>query len=575
MTSPTSCYNAGLLRANLKRNRYLMLLQTIALFLASSLSIILFHAQQSAEKLQNNSAAFNALIRDFAGFNRFSLLFMIFFPVLISSFGQSYLFKRKATAFYHSLPYTRTQIYITNYLTGFISFIMPLIIIFGFNTIIFFSMGFSHYISYLILIKGLMFSVLFYSILFSVTMFAASLSGNVVAQLTMVLFVFGIVPAFKGIFQLCLTTWFDKIPLQNFESIPYAFPMLYLTKISFPHSSIMIGEILYCIGYALVFAILGGVCYHFRKSEDCDKFYVYTWVKRIFKYSLTFLVSLLLGIVLQQMVFDHHIFYMVIGFVIGGFMTFIITQSVFEKSFKAMFANMNAFIPFCIITCLLTLFVSADFFHVNDYMPKLKNIESIGIEFYDNRTEYGITNNIGVDPNKELILTDKKNVNLLYNAIQKGSEKEINETVVSPTISYQTNTIFGRVKRLVYLKRDLFNKTIAAIYDSKEYKDQYATMDFLKKDRQIISVILEKYASDSRTIYARDDNLMNRKSQILVLLKTLQSDMKTHTYQEISASQPYATIYVDRQNNGFDSNNEEYVIYNCYENTISYLKAHY
>jgi len=580
MTSLTSFFNARLLSANLKRNRYLMLLQTISLFLASSLTIILANAQHPIGKAMDANVEFSAFVRAFGGLNSALILIMVIFSVMIPSFSQSYLYKKRSIDFYHSLPYTRTELYVTNFLTGLISFVVPLILIFGFNTIIYFSMGFSHYIDYTVLAKGLLFSILFYSILYSVTMFAASLSGNIIAELTMVMFVFGIIPAFKGILQLCLTTWFDKIALQNFNSIPYFFPMLFLSKISFPQSSILIGEILYCIGYALVFAALGSICYRFRKSEDCNRFYVFTWVKRIFKYSLTFLVSLLLGIVFQQMVSNHHILFMVAGFVIGGFLTFITIQSVFEKSFKAMFANMNAFIPFCIITCVLMLFISADVFHVNDYIPKLKNVESIGMEFNGSHSTYlenGVSTDVGIDVNKEVVLADEQNVQLLYEMIQKGSENVANgsESYASPVISYQTNTILGHVRRTVTLKKDLLDKTIAKIFDSKEYKDQYATMDFLKRDRQIISVDIEIAASDYHNIYTRDSSSAIKKPQMLAFLNTLESDMKTHTYEQMSSSKPYGKVYVTRQSKGLESKTETFIIYNCYADTIAYSKANY
>lgn len=557
MTFPTSFYNIRLIHASLKRNRHVMIVETIALFLASSLIIILQHAQQGKEAFLSSEN----YVRSFQGLNIFSIILLCIFPIIIACFEQSYLYQKRSIAFYHSQPFTRTQLYISHYISGFLTFFIPLVLIFLCNSIIYFVLGFHGKILYASLVQGLFISLLFYTILYSVSVFSATLSGNVIAQIFMIIFTFSIIPAMEGMMQFCITCWYDKIPFQEFRSLLYAFPMLYLSKILSPYSSFFLADIFYCVGYALLFAIAGAFCYRARKSEDCHKFYVFIWVKRMVKYCVSFLSAVLLGVIFQQIAYNHHILFMVLGFVIGGFLAFVIIQSIYEKSFRSMFANMRAFIPFCLISCMIMLFISADTFHLNNYIPERQKINAIGLSLSD---EYN---------NHEVIFSDEKNIDTLYRIAQKGRDLSSNNSYQEVIFNYNTNSLLGHIKRIGYLDKKSFNQMVASIYDSKEYKTQYADIPALRNIKKLVNVSLEK--SEYNTIYDAKESTDITKEQTIQLLKLLQQDIIKHSYADIKSSYPFANISITTHGYGLDTKDSSYVVYSCYEDTISYIRSHY
>ncbi len=557
MTFRASFYNAKLIRANLKHNRHIMIVETIAMFLASSLIIILLHAQRGGK-------VYTLPIRyifSFQGLNVFSIILMAIFPVTIACFGQSYLYQKRSVSFYHSMPYTRTQLYISNYLSGFFTYVIPLTIIFLCNTVIYFALGMGQEFSYIILVQGLFISILFYSILYSVAVFSAILSGNIIAQIFMIIFVFCIVPSTEGIVQFCIACWYDKIPFQEFRTLVPSFPMLYLKTI-LSSRTFFLSDILYCVGYALAFAVAGALCYRLRKSEDCNKFYVFVPIKCIVKYCVSFLAAVLLGVVFQQMAYNHHILFMVLGFVIGGYLSYAIIQSIYEKSFRSMFSNMKSFVPFCVVTCLIMLCISADLFHLNDYIPNQQSITAIGLSRNDESSS------------GEIVFHDKKNMNKLYRLAQKTRNVSPDDAYDDVVFHYHTNTIFGKIKRISYMDKTVFDEMMESVYDSKEYKTQYANIAGLTPSmKKIVEVDLAK--TEYLKIFNAKESTNITREQTYQLLIILQKDIQNHTYADIKNSYPYISVSITSHSHGLDNKQITFVVYSCYNNTISYIRSHY
>ena len=581
MTSPISFFSPKLFRAGVKRNHYIMLLYTIVLFLVSPLVIILSNAQHpfrdAMQGASANSYILNNYMSLFGGYHILHIMVFCVFAVIISCYMNSYLYHTRSVNLFHSLPYRRSQLYVTNYLAGIMTFIVPNLLILLVNTILFFANGFSHHISYLILIKGFFSSLLFFALLYSVAVFAATLSGNIVAQLGMILFVFFIVPAIEGMFRLCVDSWYPKIVMtQAVFSFEYSFPIQWLGGVS-SNEGLGLFKVLYSLGYTLLFAILGGVAYHFRKSEDCNKFYVFKWAKRIVKYMLTFLAALLSALLFSQIV-PHSIFFLLLGTGIGAFLAFIVIQSVFEKSFKGMFANMKAFIPFLLVTMIFMVVVSQDLAGINNYIPKRDSVEQIAIELPQLSVDGGYEN-------KSYIFREKENVDRLYQLLEEKHDVydsyNQNIDIERVKVSYGKGSGDPQIKRIYYMDKSWLLEYIKQVYDTPEYRQQYTKMEFLTDFDRVSDITLQKNYSSS--IYYSDNQNTKAKQMAIELMQILQKDMQETTWDDLSAAYPYASIQIIEKTEPAkrrpfeyrDTQVETYLIYSCYQNTIQYLKQNY
>ncbi len=581
MTSPISFFSPKLFRAGLKRNHYIMLLYTIVLFLVSPLVIILSNAQHPFQEAVKTAADNGYIISNysslFGGYHFLSVLVFCGFAVIISCYMNNYLYQSRAVNLYHSLPYRRSQLYTTNYLAGIMTFLVPNIVILLINTILFFACGFWHYISYWVLVKGFFCSLLYFALLYSVSVFAATLSGNIVAQLGMILFVFFIVPAIEVMFRFCMDAWYPKIVMtQKIYSFEYSFPIQWLGDVS-SEKGLGLFKVLYSIGYTIVFAVLGAIAYHFRKSEDCNKFYVFKWAKRIVKYMLTFLAALLSALLFSQIV-PHSIFFLLLGTGIGAFLAFIVIQSVFEKSFKGMFANMKAFIPFLLITMIFIVVLSQDLIGANNYIPKRESIERITIELPQPSADSGYMQ-------KSYTFQEKENVDRLYQLLEEkrnvyeGYDQEAE--IMRILVSYGKKDDDPRVKRIYYMDVNWLRDFVEQVYDTPEYQDQYTKMEFLNEFELVSDINLIKNYSSS--IYYADSQNAKAKQAALELMQILQQDIQNADFEEISNSYPYASVEVGIQQKSSQtplfynrsSMTERYIVYSCYENTLQYLKENY
>lgn len=581
MTFPISFFSPNLFRAGLKRNHYITLLYTIVLFLVSPLVIILSNAQHPFREAivgaTENSYILNNYMSLFGGYHILSIMVFCVFAVVISCYMNSYLYQTRSVNLYHSLPYRRSQLYVTNYLSGIMTYLIPNILILLINTILFFAYGFWEHMSYLVLIKGFFSSLLFFTLLYSVSVFAATLSGNIVAQLGMILFVFFIVPAIEAMFRLCVVSWYPKIVMtQTVYSFEYSFPIQWLGEVS-GKEGLGLFKVLYSIGYTLLFAVLGGIAYHYRKSEDCNKFYVYKWTKRLIKYMLTFLAALLSALLFSQIV-PHSIFFLLVGTGIGAFLAFVVIQSVFEKSFKGMFANMKAFIPFLLVTMIFMVVVSQDLVKVNDYIPKRESIKQITVQLPPPSGESDYEK-------KSYVFRDNDNVDRLYQLLAEKrdiydgytSEVDIERVLVS----YGHESGESRIKRIYYLDIDWLQHYIEQVYDTQEYQKQYTNMEFLNGFDKVSDITLQKNYSSS--IYYSGSQSAKTKQMAIELMRILQKDMQEASWNDLSAAYPYASIQITEKSEETRKRpfqysagqSENYLIYSCYKNTIQYLKENY
>ncbi len=542
MTSLKSFFNTKLFWENLKQQKYLMILHTILLFIVSTLPALIIYndAVQFDEALTVYRAKDIAEL--FSGNNPFMMVLLTAVGVVTSIFLYNYLYKHQSVQFYHSMPYKRECIYITKFLSGVVAMILPLILIYIVNSVLFNVYGIGAFVEFTIVIKGFLLVALLYISVFAVATFGASVSGNFFAQLIITAFVYLVYVVSTAIITLSYEVWFNNIAINFNYNAAYIFQPFVLIA-----DKLQSGECLFIICYTLAFFVFGLVLFKLRKSESTGKFFAYNCITIFLKYYVAFFASLLIG-ALFIAIGNENMFISYFGYILAAFVAFIALQGVFGKSFKGMFANMKSFIIFAVIICLVVSvpITMKEYFRYN--LPDAEYVNSVSVRLYNSGSAktctFNDTNNI-----KESIELFSINELAVENFDDKYYQNIHGTITINPdaklfTISYIRNLI----------KNDDYYNWYSKVYDTKDYKDniaQHFDIDFQNHP------YVELRKTDSYVIQKEEEELFDKLKSVYI------EDLNNSTYEDIKNSHVYALINLSHT---------DIKIYKCYENTVKFLE---
>ncbi len=544
MTSQKCFCRLNMFFETLKQSKYLMILHTIVLFLVSTLPAIIevnnLRMRMEKEPLLNYSYAYNTISDFLSGQTIFIALVSVAICTISAIFIYNYLFKTTSVQFYSAMPIKRESMYISKFLSGMVSWIIPLVLICAVNAIIYFGYGLEEFFEISLIFKGFATALLSYFAMWSVAVFAVSVSGNFFAALIVIGVVFLIYPASTITVMGTVQSFFENISINFNYNVVYIFPpVLPALDDLYGISKMVTGDIIYTAVYSVVFFVLGLIFYKFRKNEHTSNFFAYKWIGIFFKYYATLLASLLFGALFFDI--SNNVFTAYIGYILIGFIVFIVLQAIFEKNFKSMFSNIKYFAIYMAIICIAVYYPITNREEISKKMPNPENIKTLEV-------------NMSLD---NLELSDPQNIAAalsLYESATQNQDTDKHFCWVS--VEIKNNPLFSvHHSPNNWAAKEQINLFLERVYDTREYQDQ--------KAKAIDNVTNIDFVQKIMTIY-NDERVLSQKSR--ELLKIYKKDFINYSYSDIKDSGLYASIATD---------NGEFFVYNCYLDTVEYLKNNY
>lgn len=545
MTSQKSFFSFKIMKESIKQTKYIMLLHTIALFLMTTLPAYVYLKQIEQEREMLNYMSQNLLAP--LAENPLLLLTAVLVPLICAVYLYSYLFKPNSVQFFNSMPYTRCCTYLSRFAACAVSSLLPVIFVYGVNSIFYVSCGLEKYFPYAHILSSAGEVLLTYLGVLSLCVFAVSLAGNFLSVTVIMGFTVLWYPATCAAIMLSFDMW-----SQNLSVIFHINPLRVLPEAPFFWSllgkSVSAGDYVYSIVWTVIFFALGLFASVKRRSENTNKFFPFRRMGTFLKYYVSLVGSLAFGAAFLAFS-NGSLVAGYIGYILILFILYAVMQAIFEKDMHKMFANMKHFTVFAALWAVVLVPFNLGLF--DKIEPSREWCGSVEIDGITWRSEENI------DAAFEL-----------YEA-ERGVRYEEGHTDDKTLTTHADNPFVSVERRMRLLSREACERYEAKVYGSEEYKNKLIARldgkDFTEANircRNYRMSWLKNVKPERGTGDFISDDIFDE------LCGALMSDIALYSYGECSDSGVYAMLYVygDEEHEITDV-----PIYRCYEGAVKVL----
>ncbi len=532
--------------------------------------------------------------------NDITIFAVILCAVVCGLSGFYYLHSRKKVDFYHSIPVRREVLFLASYLNGIFIYFIPYVISLCLSLIVLKANDYINQEIVLAALAGIGINLLFFCLIYTVTIIAVMLTGNLIISIcgTGVFLVY--VPAVRELKDaLCLSffsSYFTRretlgissflSPIENYVNIAFG---------SLKGSRYIYGIVITC-AITLVLFGLAILLYRKRPSETAGKSMTFAAAKPIIKFFLVVPLSLGGGIFLKNIVSLGYNGWFVFGTVFAFIISYGLIQVLYEFDIKSAFQHKLQMLVCAVLVVVIAAVLQLDVFGYDRYLPKKEEIQNIsvaiagidgGMNYYDvsngeikywGRAEYELANmklkdfsaayEIAKIGSRRGIGRAGRNDYRAYGVDKEAFSYYVKYTLKSGKTAYRCYGI--RLKDC----KDLLNE----VYSDQGYKDtHYMIYQWEKGIIDQISVAYEmdilNYVSNNR--YSREDYRFSLVGDsVEKFIQIYKEELKNLTLEEMASGAPIATLTFER--NLFGKNNyvgyNEYHVYPSFVKTLAFLE---
>ncbi len=568
MTSRSSWLSPKLIMDTFKKNLWLFSLAFLAFFF--SLPVATAIRLQNLDANQAQYAPDNLLLLKaakvlypFNGANPFVIFFMILGAVVTACAVFYYLHNKKRVDFYHSLPLTRTKLFFTNYLTGFLLIALPYFICLIFTLLVIAAKGYLGYLAWGAALAGVAQHLLFFLAIYSLAAVAATLTGNLVIHFLLTGVFLGIGPAFVGTYLGAMETFYDTFYNWGATTkywFAYSSPAaryIYNAEGSIPVTGL---DYILLAVFILIVTVLALALYRKRPSEGAGHAVTFRYAKPLIKYPLIFLATMLCGLFFYS--FNHNDWgWLFFGFVCGAFIVSRIIEIILVFDFKAIGKNFKGLLIFAVLFAAFITVPLFDLTHYDSYLPDNADVIKVNL-FIDNMDGFNTDNsdilrflesNGNNNRNYSNYEERQAYTSLLQDSANVAAAVEMANIAVSRSETAASDRT-GNGTRLAIVYTMANGRQVARQYDwvankdlmtaastilnSKEYKERhYSILQAPPENIELNSIeFFESGADESISTHTIPV------SKSLLLAQALQKDVQNMTASDMAEQMPIALL---------------------------------
>lgn len=518
MTSKTFLLKGGIIRYNLKRFWWISAIYAFFLFLAEPYRLIV-----------EKEYYLDRLVR-FSDWNPTSIIFSneLVFVLLIGAAAIigicvfRYLQGIRSATLFHALPVTRTQLYLSTLVSGFLLLAMPIVA----NSCILLLMslfgGFSPLFALPTILDWLFGQLLTGASVLCFCIFVGLFTGSSIAQILFSFILCAVPVGMTALIANMLDGWLFGFTTSCMDRV-YEF-LLQITPVYFPqfisYEPIWWISVLQGV-YILLFGGLGLFIYYKRDIERAGDVVAFSWVRPVFLYGVTFCVMVLGTSFFQEVSGVRqgapNVFLLLI-FALVGYAT---AKILLLKSFR-IWKYYKGYIAFVVVALLLFFAIDSNIFGFGTGVPRADSISQTLVGDYypynwtrEEGTHYS-TNGVAVlsDP-AEIEMVRKFHGSLIEAGVLSGEELAGKQSVY---VAYQLKG--GRVfVRRYYCQ----GESLYEILNTKGAKDSMFP-NFRKHPERI------QYLN----LMTNGETGMITGAEKAELVACIQADLERLTYEQIS-----------------------------------------
>ena len=509
-------------------------------------------------------------VNDMEGIMVLNLVFSIFFAIYLGIVTLSYMMKRRSAHFYHALPQKRETLYLTNVVSALVCAAIGAVINLVIATVelCVFQVAYKEVIA---IFATLLFkNVVFFLAIYAITVFAGSFSGNGVVQFLMTL-VITLYPlaTYSGLIamrELYADYFYPEFYFN--ESLQWISPFAYII-VNYLSEIKIFPTVISLLATAAL--ILGGlVIYKKRAIENSERPIVFKKLGNVLKYMLMFTITMFSGMFFYAI--GYSIFHIIFGFVCGAVLSFMLFNTILEKSPKAMFSGAKGLAIFLAAFAVYALVGCFDVLNIDEYVPSENNIAYANIDI--NGIEYDDSH-----------FDDENTLSALSNLLEAqrdNNRKGVVYPVTENSYSFTVNAVMYTKLGIPIARTYRISKFTEGAQDFlKLYADDERMYDaYLKEMSEYLEFIENGYDAAYYINYKGNDRV---EGDIERLLKIYTSEFGVANYGRLSTPSVgsiyiynfYNTLatYSMRDYNNVNRIFSELPIYSDMTKTIEYIES--
>ena len=528
----------GLLCDSLRRNLWGFVLGGVGFFL-SLLLPLLMTMQRALENRTQNLKEFPELV-DYdwqraleqvaallGGGNFFVKTALVVMAIVCGVVMFAYLHSRQKVDFYHSLPISRTRLFVNNFLTGILLTLLPYLVMLVIAVACAFGMGFGAAFDGAAVISALVSQMILFLTIYALSVLTTVICGNTVISLLLLAWVH-LSPMlarflFAGLCEKFYSTYYFAMSTENIQQTVrlsplvemydingFSFNFLFTSRIGMEVPSAG-GLLLAYLVVAVLATALALWLFRIRRSERAGVALAFSRVKLPLKVYMCLFMGVAFGMVFGVIAGD---FWFWVGLVIGTVLTHWIVEIVYAFDFHAIFGK-----PLHLVVILAVLFAGMlcmkfDVTGYDTWLPARNDIQAVS-----------------VNGDASEMLSDESNIDAAYRLAEIGCEA--NADALREQGNYQGITLrfqlSGRtaIRYFTLPDDEEVNALAEQIYATEEYKRvtwPLFRVDLDAQDGQGIS--LDFFTNESSYGIAATISMPDAVQQILTTLREESLDRK-------------------------------------------------
>lgn len=302
---------------------------------------------------------------------------VIIASVLLAVSGFAFLFSKKKVDLYHSLPIKREKIFLVEYVSGLVVYV--LLIALKLVAIIAIASSGRYLTSTAMtnIINTFWGEIFIFIFMYNVNILAVMLTGQIIVAMLAIGVLNGFYPAMVELFNFLsaynFVTYHENIKL--YEKYPYLSPLMVLfafvkadTYQEFPIKSIPVMLLISTVVATCVLA-LALYLYKIRPSESCQKAIAFEKSKPFIRIPLVFLGGLMGIAQVSANANKHMSVWIYVGLVFGVLIVHCAIECIFNYDFKAAFNNYKQMLICLLAVAVVFVIYSKDVFGYDKYVP--------------------------------------------------------------------------------------------------------------------------------------------------------------------------------------------------------------
>lgn len=474
MTSK-SFSSKGLLGDSLRRNLWGFVLGGVGFFFSLLLPVLMTmqraletraHQLQEYPDLvdQDWQSALSAVSSLLGGGNPFVKTTFVIMAIVCGIAMFAYLHTRQKVDFYHSLPISRTKLFVNNYLTGVIFAVSSYVVMLVIALACAYAMGFGAAVDWSAIGGAVVSHLIVFLLLYALTVLTTVVCGNTVISLLLLAWVMLspmlVYMLYSGLCNKFYQTYtmqsvdmkavFHLAPLVQF----FELDGLHYERVEYVEQTSALGLLLVYLVAAAAVTVLSWYLFRIRKSERAGVALAFAPAKLPIKVYMCLIMGVAFGLGFGMIAGD---FWFWIGLVLGAVLCHWIVEMIYAFDFHAIFAKPVHLAAILVVLFAGMLCMKFDVTGYDTWLPDRNSIQAVSIS-----------------GSAEEKLTGADNIDAVYQLAEMGTQ--VNQSALYEEGNYHGLTLRfwlgGRTAIRYYLlpNNEEVNVLLRQVYHSEEYK---------------------------------------------------------------------------------------------------------